>query len=69
MKCYSRGVRRADHAAGRGDFCESIKYVYLENMQRRSHLRGFILFGGEVSDNQMSITEVECEDTSYIVLD
>jgi hypothetical protein len=46
MKCYSRGKRLAEHAARRGDFCEFIKYVYLEYMQGRSRLRGFIMFGG-----------------------
>jgi hypothetical protein len=46
MKCYSRGIRCADHAARRGDFYEFIKHVYLEYMQGKSHLRGFIVFGG-----------------------
>jgi len=46
MKCYSRGIKFAEHAARRGDFCEFIKYVYLEYMPGRSHLRSFIVFGG-----------------------
>jgi len=50
-------------------FYEFIKHVYLEYMQARSHLRSFIVFGGGRGDNQMSITESECVDTSYIVLD
>jgi hypothetical protein len=46
MKCYSRGIRCVDHAARMERILKFIKYVYLEYMQGRSHLRDFIVFSG-----------------------